>query len=146
MKKVREFCGLTNYFRNHVRNFSLLSGQLSRLTRKDSEWKGGALPSGAKAAFEQLKQRLCTAPVLAYPMPGRPFLLAVDAATGCAEHAGGLGAILSQVDGEGEERVVAFASRSLKEFERNYTQRLIKLGFDDGLERMDEIKTFLELD
>lgn len=31
-------------------------------------------------------------------------------------------------------------------FERNYTQRLIKLGYDDGLEKIDEIKTFLELD
>ncbi len=30
-------------------------------------------------------------------------------------------------------------------FERNYTQRLIKLGFDDGLKRMDEIEAFLEL-
>ncbi|WP_440053483.1 patatin-like phospholipase family protein [Pseudoalteromonas sp. T1lg65] len=31
-------------------------------------------------------------------------------------------------------------------FERTYTQKLIELGFEDGMERLDEIRTFLELD
>ena len=127
-KAIREFCGLTNYFRNHIRNFSLLSGQLTRLTRKESDWKGGPLPMAAKAAFEQLKQRLCSAPMLAYPLMDRPFFLSVDAATGTEAEPGGLGAILSQYDENYQEKVVAYASRSLKPFEQNYTPFLLEMA------------------
>ena len=127
LKALREFHGLTNYFRAHIKNFALLAGQLTKLTRKDSGWKSGPLPPAAKIAFIQLKQRLCEGPMLAYPMPGRPYMLSVDAATGCAEHNGGLGAILSQLDGEGTERVVSYASRTLRDFEKNYTPYLLEM-------------------
>ena len=127
VKQIREFHGLTNYFRSHIKNFSLLSGQITRLMRKDSEWKGGPLPEPAKRAFLTLKKRLCEGPMLAYPLKGRPFLVSVDAATGCEEHNGGLGAILSQMDENGVERVVAFASRALKPFEHNYTPYLLEM-------------------
>ena len=126
VKKVREFCGLTNYFRNHIRGYALLSGRLTHLVKKSSEWKGGPLPLDAKIAFETLRDRLCTAPMLAYPARGRPFTLAVDAATGDDESPGGLGAILSQPDEKGEPRVVAYASRGLTDYEKNYTPFLLE--------------------
>ena len=127
VRQVREFCGLTNYFRQHIKNFSMLAGLLTRLTRKDSEWTAGPLPAPAKAAFLRLKEQLCTAPMLAYPIRERPYLLAVDAATGTDETPGGMGAILSQIDPrDGLERVVSYASRSLKDFEKNYTPFLLE--------------------
>ena len=127
LRAVREFCGLTNYFRNHIKNFSLLSGQLTSLTRKDAEWKSGPLPAPAKAAFIRLKEQLVTAPMLAYPIPSRPYLLAVDAATGTDDTPGGMGAILSQMDPkDGKEKVVSYASRSLTSFEKNYTPFLLE--------------------
>ena len=116
-----------NYFRNHVRNFSLLSGHLTKLTRQDNPWKNGDLPPLALKAFEELKRQLCSAPLLAYPTPNVIYRLAVDAATGDAENPGGLGAILSQMI-DGVERVVAYASRSLKEFEKNYTPFLLEMA------------------
>ena len=82
MRQIREFCGLTNYFRNHIRNFSALAGQLSALTEKFASWQGGPLPATAKAVFEALKLQLISAPLLAYPDPSLPYNLAVDAATG----------------------------------------------------------------
>ena len=125
VKNVKEFCGLTNYFRNHIRNFARLCGNLTRLTRKDVDWSGGPLPEEAMVAFETLKSLLCAAPVLAYPLPNKPYFLACDAATGDESTPGGLGAILSQKHDQ-VERVVAYASRSLKDFEKNYTPFLLE--------------------
>jgi hypothetical protein len=128
VKKIREFTGLCNYFRNHIKNYALLSGHLSRLTKKNCEWTGGPLPLPAKTAFEELRNRLCNAPLLVFPRKGVPYSISVDAATGTATEPGGLGAILSQHGVDGKDHVVAYASRSLKDFERNYTPYLLELA------------------
>ncbi len=65
-------------------------------------------------AFEALKNRLATAPVLAFPNFSKPFILATDAADT------GLGATLSQESDEGIRKLVACASRTLTKSERNY--------------------------
>lgn len=59
-----------------------------------------------------MRERLITAPVLAYADFKKPFILEVDASHG------GLGAVLSQ-DHDGRRRPIAFASRSLKPTEKN---------------------------
>jgi transposase InsO family protein len=128
VKAIREFHGFINYFRSHIKNFSLLAGQLTKLIRKDSTWKGGPLPIAAKVAFQQLKDQLCSAPLLAYPKKDLAYRVACDAATGDEHNPGGLGAVLSQVDKDGKEHVIAYASRSLKEFEKNYTPYLLELA------------------
>lgn len=63
-------------------------------------------------AFEELKQTLVEAPVLAYADYTLPFRLYTDASLQ------GLGAVLAQVQG-GQERVIAYASRSLHAAEKN---------------------------
>ena len=127
IKKVRQFSGLANYFRNFIPNYAQTSGHLSKLLRKDSNWKKGPLPLAAKTAFSKIKQILSSAPMLAYPLPNTPYILSVDAATGDELSPGGLGAILSQIDKDGQEKIVSFASRSLKEHEKNYTAFLLEL-------------------
>ena len=80
-----------------------------------------------RRAFEELKHRLTSAPVLAYPdfSPcAGTFVLDTDASQRL-----GIGAVLSQVQSDGTERVVAYGSRSLNEHERNYcTTRLEMLA------------------
>jgi hypothetical protein len=125
-KSIREFTGLANYFRHMIPNYSLKSGQLSKLLQKDHAWKGGKLPPESRKAFQELKEALCSAPVLVYPRADRPFSLMVDAATGDQTKPGGLGAVLLQTDDQGLDRVIAYASRTLNKSEKNYSAFLLE--------------------
>ena len=127
-KKILSFIGMANYFRRHIKGFTFLAQQLTALTRKSAEWKGGALPPNALNAFEALKTALTSAPVMAYPDPKRKFLLTTDAATGDKNgNPGGLGAYLSQMDDNNNERVIAYASRPLQDHEKNYPPFLLEM-------------------
>ena len=66
-------------------------------------------------AFDQLKQRLSTAPILVYPDFTQSFVLETDASIR------GLGAVLSQRRGDNQLHPVAFASRALSAAEKNYS-------------------------
>ncbi len=54
------------------------------------------------------------------------YALITDAATGTAEFSGGLGAILTQVDKNGNHYAISFASRQLKDHEKNYSPFLLE--------------------
>ncbi|GJU23189.1 retrotransposon protein, putative, ty3-gypsy subclass [Tanacetum coccineum] len=71
----------------------------------------------AEAAFQLLKQKLCSAPILALPEGSENFVVYCD-----ASHKG-LGAVLMQ-----KEKVIAYASRQLKVHEKNYTTHDLELG------------------
>ncbi|GJW15558.1 putative reverse transcriptase domain-containing protein [Tanacetum coccineum] len=71
----------------------------------------------AEAAFQLLKQKMCSAPILALPEGSENFVVYCD-----ASHKG-LGAVLMQ-----KEKVIAYASRQLKVHEKNYTTHDLELG------------------
>ena len=125
--EIRQFLGLCNFFRSHVRNFSMVASHLTKLTCKNSGWRGGTLPPDALKAFNELKTALVSEPVVAYPRKDRPYALIVDAATGGENNAGGMGAILCQQDKGGNFHVIAYASRSLQKHEMNYTPFLSEM-------------------
>ena len=109
-KEVRRFVGLCTYYRRFVQSFSDVARPLHELTEK------GHLFQWTKAcedSFQQLKDALVSAPVLAYPRTKEPFVLDTDASNV------GVGAVLSQVH-DGEERVIAYYSHALSRPERNY--------------------------
>ncbi|GKC89816.1 putative reverse transcriptase domain-containing protein, partial [Tanacetum coccineum] len=68
-------------------------------------------------AFQLLKQKLCSAPILALPEGTKDFVVYCDASLK------GFGAVLMQ-----QEKVIAYASRQLKIHEENYTTYDLKLG------------------
>nr|GEX85931.1 putative reverse transcriptase domain-containing protein [Tanacetum cinerariifolium] len=71
----------------------------------------------AQAAFQLLKQKLCSAPILALPEGSKNFVVYCD-----ASHKG-LGAVLMH-----KEKVIAYASRQLKVYEKNYTTHDLELS------------------
>jgi len=83
---------------------------LTSLTRKDQNFTWG--PSQQKA-FENLKERLCTTTVLAYPDFSQPFILTTDARKVA------VAAILSQLQ-EGVEQPIAYAIRQMNKAEQAY--------------------------
>jgi hypothetical protein len=126
VKTIISFMGLCNFFRTHIKNFAIVAAPLFKLTRKDSGYKGGPLPEEAKAAFITLRKQLISEPVMAFPRLERQYALITDAATGTADTPGGLGAILTQVDKEGKFYAISFASRQLKDHEKNYSPFLLE--------------------
>jgi hypothetical protein len=123
---IRSFVGLCNFFRTHIKDFTLIAVPLFRLTRKDLGYKSGPLPDQALQAFYALKKQLTLEPVMAFPKADRQYALITDAAMGTADTPGGLGAILTQVDKEGNFYAISFASRQLKDHKKNYSPFLLE--------------------
>ena len=111
LKHLRSFLGLASYYRRFIANFAKIAHPLHALTRKDTPF---LWDSTCQQAFENLKQCLIAAPVLAFPNFDSPFLMETDA-SGI-----GLGAVLAQKQEDGSVRPLAYASRSLQKHERNY--------------------------
>lgn len=109
---VRSFLGLVNYYRRFIPNCAEVATPMVALTQKGRPF---SWDEHCQEAFEELKDRLTQAPVLAYPSTdaGKKFILDTDA-SGFA-----IGAVLSQLQ-EGEENVIAYASKSLNKAQRTY--------------------------
>ncbi|KAA3483475.1 DNA/RNA polymerases superfamily protein [Gossypium australe] len=99
--KIRSFLGLTGYYRQFIKGFSMISTPMTRLLQKDvkSDWN--------KSANSAL---VTEAHVLVQPEPGREFMVYSDASMN------GLGCVLIQ-----EGKVIAYASRQLNEICRIFT-------------------------
>uniref|UniRef100_A0A2N9IPW9 Reverse transcriptase n=1 Tax=Fagus sylvatica TaxID=28930 RepID=A0A2N9IPW9_FAGSY len=114
VSEVRSFLGLAGYYRRFVEGFSRIAAPLTHLTRKNAkfEWK-----EECEKSFQELKQRLVTAPVLTIPSSSGGFVIYSDASRK------GLGCVLMQ-----HGRVVAYASRQLKNYEQNYPTHDLELA------------------
>nr|GFA59963.1 retrotransposon protein, putative, Ty3-gypsy subclass [Tanacetum cinerariifolium] len=87
---------------------------MTKLTQKKVKFEWG---DKQEAAFQLLKQKLCSAPILALPEGSKDFIVYCDASNK------GLGAVLMQ-----REKVISYASRQLKIHEKNYTTHDLELG------------------
>ena len=110
-REVQQFLGFANYYRRFIRDFAQLARPLHRLTERMVPF---VWTDQCQESFDTLRRCLCTAPVLAYPNFGRPFILDTDASDV------GIGGVLSQLDEDGRERVIAYGSRLLSKAERRY--------------------------
>ncbi|GJX90797.1 putative reverse transcriptase domain-containing protein [Tanacetum coccineum] len=95
--EIRQFLGLAGYYRRFIEGFSKIARPMTKLTQKSVKFEWG---EKAEAAFQLLKQKLCSAPILALPEGSENFVVYCD-----ASHKG-LGAVLMQ-----REKVIAYASR-----------------------------------
>ena len=110
-KNIQQFLGLANYYRRFIKDFGTTAKPLQRLLEKNIafEWT-----QQCQGAFDHLRKCLMTTPILAFPDHSRHFMLDTDASDT------GIGAILSQVQDDGGEAVIAYASRSLSRQEQRY--------------------------
>ncbi|GJU84491.1 putative reverse transcriptase domain-containing protein [Tanacetum coccineum] len=112
--EIRQFLGLAGYYRRFIEGFSKIAKSMTKLTQKGIKFDWGEKEENA---FQLIKQKLCSAPILALPEGSEDFVVYCD-----ASHKG-LGAVLMQ-----REKVIAYASRQLKVYEKNYTTHDLELG------------------
>ena len=113
IKELRAFLGMMNYYRKCIPNLATMLKPLTNLLQKNCRWLWRAAQA---RAFKEAKQVLTSMPVLTHYNQASPVRLATDAS------AYGVGAVLSHVGPEGEERPIAFASRMLTATEARYAQ------------------------
>ena len=112
--EVRSFLGLAGYYRRFIENFSKIARPMTKLLKKTKEFEW---TSACEQSFQELKLKLTTTPVLSLPDISKDFVVYCD-----ASHQG-LGCVLMQ-DG----RVIAYASRQLKEHENRYPTHDLELA------------------
>lgn len=110
-KENQKLLGFGSFYQRFINNYSSLVKPLTNLTRKDVPWKWG---DEEQAAFQGLKDAICSEPVLAHPDPDKQYFMETDA-SGVA-----IGAILSQRQNDGYLHPIAFRSQSFKLAELNY--------------------------
>jgi transposase InsO family protein len=108
--EVRSFTGLCSYYRKFIEGFAEIAAPLHDLTKKNARF---FWTEAHQLAFDELKGRLTSAPVLALPNDNDPYILDTDASDNA------LGVVLSQVQ-NGQERVIAYASRRYADAESRY--------------------------
>ena len=111
---VRSFLGLATYYRRFISGFAQVVSPLTALTAKGATFRWS--PACA-TAFRILKDRLSSAPILAYPdfsSSAAPFILDTDAS------ACGMGAVLSQQQ-DGIVRPIAYGSKLFNKAQCHYS-------------------------
>ena len=112
VKDIRSFLGLAGYYRRFIPHFASYSAPLTELTKINVpfEWT-----KRQQVAFDFLKSSLCNPPILSYPTDDGVYILDTDASNY------GIGAVLSQLQGSSsEEKVIAYASKTLQPSQRAY--------------------------
>ncbi|WVZ80151.1 LOW QUALITY PROTEIN: hypothetical protein U9M48_027650 [Paspalum notatum var. saurae] len=114
VKEVRGFLGLAGYYIRFIENFSRIAKPMTSLLEKGVPFNW---TKERQAAFDELKKRLTTAPVLTLPDLTKSFTVYCDASKE------GLGCVPMQ-----EGKVIAYASRRLRKHEVNYPTHDLELA------------------
>jgi hypothetical protein len=108
-KELQQFLGFTNFYRQFIEGYSKVVKPLTKLTGNEPwTWQ-----QEQQEAFNKLKKRVCSNPILVIPIDNAPYRLEVDASDFA------IGGILSQKINN-KWHPVAYMSKALSETERNY--------------------------
>jgi hypothetical protein len=109
--EVWSFLGFGNFYRHFIRKFSEIAQPLNELLKKDKKFEWTL---ACQKAFNTLKDRFTEEPVLMMPDHSKPFQIESDASKYAT------GAVLTQLDSNGDRHPVAFISKTLTETKWNY--------------------------
>ena len=115
LTQIRSFLEACNVYRRFVRDFAKVARPLTEMTRKDATPDYEKPTPEQVDAFETLRARLTSPPILALPRHGKPYKLDTDASgyqLGCS--------LLQQQD-DGEWKPVGYWSYTLTDTERGYS-------------------------
>ena len=113
VSELRSFLGMVQYYHSFLPGLATILAPLHRLLQKDVRWEWTA---DCQKAFEACKEGLTSDSLLVHYDLNRTLRLACDASSY------GLGAVLSHLMEDGQERPIAYASRTLSSSEKNYAQ------------------------
>ena len=121
VKQVRSFLGFGNYYRRFISGMAHIARPLNDLTKKDKIWNWTL---ECQLAFDTLKEKFMTAPVLRMPDVNKPFVLQTDASNRA------IGAVIMQKDENGELHPCRYLSKALHNSNTielaNIRQRIIR--------------------
>ncbi|GJU89031.1 putative nucleotidyltransferase, ribonuclease H [Tanacetum coccineum] len=111
VKGVRSFLGHAGFYRRFIKDFSMISKPMTQLLMKDAKFD---FSDDCKKAFNILKEKLTTAPIIISPDWNAPFELMCDASDFA------VGAVLGQrIDGK--FKPIYYASKTLNNAQEHYT-------------------------
>jgi hypothetical protein len=119
--------GLAGYYWRFIKGFSIIASHLTKLTHKEVRF---VWSEECEASFQELKERLTFAHVLALPLGTEGFVVYSDASKR------GLGCVLMQ-----HGRVITYASRQLKLHEVNYPVHDLELVAVVAMSRLHKLIT-----
>ena len=111
--ELRSFLGILNYYGKFLPNLSTKLYPLHTLLGKKTKW---VWDKPQQDAFQMAKEALQANPLLVHYDPSKPLILACDASQY------GIGTVLSHIMDNGEERPIAYSSRTLNAAEKRYSQ------------------------
>ena len=115
IKQTRSFLGFGNFYRRFIRKYSEIARPMNELLGKlNGKDKQFIWTKDAQKAFESLKKRFTEEPVLIMADQTKPFQIECDTSKYAS------GAVLTQLDGNGERHPCTFISKTFSPTERNY--------------------------
>ena len=113
VSELKAFLGMLSYYSRFLPNMSTALAPLYRLLKQNVRWKWSAVE---EEAFRSAKKLLTSSQLLVHYDPQQDLVMAYDA----SEY--GIGAVLAHRRQDGYDQPIAFASRTLTEAERKYSQ------------------------
>jgi O-acetyl-ADP-ribose deacetylase (regulator of RNase III)/transposase InsO family protein len=110
-KQIKSFLGLTNFYRKFISGYSLISQPLRELLKNDRKF---LWTKECEESFQELKEKLITAPVLMLPKLDQAYFVSTDASRS------GIAWTIQQKDEKGRLRPVLFGGRALRDAEQRY--------------------------
>ena len=111
VKGIRSFLGYTGFYKIFIKDFSKISRPLCKLLEKDAKFD---LDELCKAAFDEIKSRLVTAPIIVTPDWNKEFEIMCDASDFA------MGAVLGQRT-EKKFKAIYYANKTFNEAQENYS-------------------------
>lgn len=108
IKQIQSFLGITGYYRKFIKDYGTIAKPLTNLLKKSTKFE---FNTECKNAFNILKNKLTTAPILVYPDETKPFSICTDASNLA------LGGVLTQ-NYEGTDMPIAYYSYTLNTAEK----------------------------